>query len=294
MRPLALATVLVATDLSPSSDIALETAHHLANAAGAALHVVHVSGPRSPKENSHSAREARSLALAAVVRRAGIPERRAMMHDVSGSPADAIRAVSEDIRADVIVVGPPRGTNNEGQGRRLGGTARAIAAVASAPCLAALRRLPLPLERVLVPVDFSDTARGALLVGLSWASALRKGGGQQPGTTLRALHVSGGAGDPDNQRTPSLAQDVDSLRRSAGNWAGIAIDGETVSEDGSIVDAIARYAEDQRADLIVLGTRGLGLDAAERLGSISALVVERSTAPVLLVPPSVWREHLAD
>ena len=33
--------------------------------------------------------------------------------------------------------------------------------------------LRLPLRRVLVPIDLSETARGALMVALTWASALR-------------------------------------------------------------------------------------------------------------------------
>src|SRR6059058_1195963 len=43
MRLLTIRTVVVATDLDPSSDGALDSASRLAAAAGAALHVVHVA-----------------------------------------------------------------------------------------------------------------------------------------------------------------------------------------------------------------------------------------------------------
>jgi nucleotide-binding universal stress UspA family protein len=295
MRPLAIRTVLAAIDLSASSDLAVGCAYRLASAAGAALHIVHVYPPAaSGEERELAGRETYARDVGVVLHRAGIPDRRVKVHAVPGSPAEAIRAVSVSIHADVIVMGPPRDSGSDLRGRRLGGTASAVAVRASAPCLAALRPLPLPLSRVVVPVDLSDTARGALLVGLSWASALRTSEPDERKTTLVAVHVSEAEDDSAGDHAPALAAELESLRRSAGDWAGVAIDGETISGEAGTVESIIRFAEAQHADLLVLGTRGLGLDAAERLGSISALVVERSPVPVLLVPPSVWHEHLGD
>jgi hypothetical protein len=57
MRPLALTTVLAATDLRPESDVALETAQGLARAAGAVLHVVHAEAATSSAERAVSPRE---------------------------------------------------------------------------------------------------------------------------------------------------------------------------------------------------------------------------------------------
>ena len=292
MRPLAIRTVLAATDLTASSDVALDSAYRLATAAGAALHVVHVYPSASSEERDLLHREKHAGEIGAVLHRAGIPERRAKVHAVPGSPADAIRALSLSIDADVIVVGPPGSGANDQRGRRLGGTARAVAVSAGAPCLAALRPLPLPLARVVVPVDLSDTARGALLVALSWASALRTSVSDERKTTMIALHVDDARPDAERRAAPSLASQLEPLRRSAGDWAGVTIEGETVGGTEGTVESITRFAEAQHADLLVLGTRGLGLDSAERLGSISGLVVERSPVPVLLVPPSVWHEHL--
>jgi len=294
MRPLALTTILAATDLGTSSDLALDSAHRLATASGAVLHVVHVYPPASGEESEPMRRETFAREIDRALRRAGIPQRRAKVHAEPGSPADAIRALSVSIGADVIVVGPRRAGSSSRQDRGLGGTARAIAVSANAPCLAALRPLPLPLARVVVPVDLSDTARGALLVGLSWASALRTNASDHGKTTLVAVHVRDSHREDGQPHAPTLASELDALRRSAGDWAGVAIEGQTVSGEARAADSITRFADAQHADLLVLGTRGLGLDATERLGSTSALVIERSQVPVLLVPPSVWREHLAD
>jgi nucleotide-binding universal stress UspA family protein len=87
--------------------------------------------------------------------------------------------------------------------------------------------------------------------------------------------------------TGELEAELDRVRRDAGSWAGVAVAGVTIRSD-DIASAIADRARDERADLIVLGTRGLGLDAVGRLGSVSEAVTRRVDVPVLLVPPAVW------
>jgi len=273
MRPLALGTVLAATDLRPESDVALETAHRLARAAGARLHVVHADDPTSSAERALSSRQPASARLADSLRRSGIRER------------------AELIGADVVVVGPHRREEHANASARLGGTARAIVAGATAPCLAVVSPLRLPLERVLVPIDLSDGARGALLVALSWASALRKGVAPEGNTILTAIHVAGAAQDGQPERTSVLDDELEQLRHDAGSWAGVDIEGMTIVAWPSIAEAIAKCAADRGADLVVIGTRGLPPEEATRLGSVSGAVVEHSPVAVLLVPPSVWKSH---
>jgi nucleotide-binding universal stress UspA family protein len=145
-----------------------------------------------------------------------------------------------------------------------------------------------------VPVDLSDTARGALVIGLSWASALRgtnkfAGAGSDAAVALRALFVERSVStDADlASRARALDDELDRLRQDAGTWANVAIDRAVVS-NSDVPLAIADYARNERTDLIVLGTRGLGLDAIGRLGSVSLGVARRVAIPVLLVPPAVW------
>ena len=54
------------------------------------------------------------------------------------------------------------------------------------------------------------------------------------------------------------------------------------------VSAIVRFATDEKAELVVLGTRGLSAQKLSAFGSVSSAVTNRSSLPVLLVPPSVW------
>jgi nucleotide-binding universal stress UspA family protein len=292
MRPLTLRIVLVATDLDRSSDAALDTAHRLAQAAGAALHVIHVLTPARAGDASAKSRDDRGDAVRAVLRRASVPDDDAKIHLIPGSPNDTIRSLADRMTADVIVMGPHRERDRAGDGHPLGGTARAVAAGAFAPCLVVAHGLRLPLERVLVPIDLSNTARGALLVGLSWASALRGEATADRTTALTVLHVDAADEDAPNATATSVDRELELLRRSAGGWAGVTVRGLTEKSDDA-VQTIVDYAVEHEADLVVLGTRGLGLDEVARLGSVSTSLTTRLEVPMLLVPPAVWRAYAA-
>jgi nucleotide-binding universal stress UspA family protein len=287
MRPLALRTVLVATDLDRSGDAALDTGARLASAAGASLHVVHVVAPA--QAGDVGGRGTTADEVMAAVRRVTGSDASAKVHVVPGTPADAIRSLAERMTADLVVVGPHRESDQLQRGHELGGTARAVAEHALAPCLIAAHPLRLPLQHVLVPIDLSDTARGALLVGLSWASALRAGATDASSTALTVLHVE--HGDAKGRAAATVDRELETLGQSAGAWAGVDVRG--VIEHGTdAARAIADYATRHTPDLVVFGTRGLGLKDLERLGSVSTSLTTRLPYPMLLVPHSVWRTHV--
>jgi nucleotide-binding universal stress UspA family protein len=291
MNLLRMTVVLAAIDHDDASLAVLEGARTLADAGGAVLHVVHVTPPRKVTEVPPDETDADPIdAVTAMLDRARVPLERAQVHVIAGEPAHVIRMLADRVRADVIVLGPHR--DDHSTERRLGGTALEIATQSWAPCLIVSRGIHLPLERVLVPVDLSDTARGALMVALSWSSALRAGGDaadDEARTALTAMHVSSSqdAACRGASETPGLDVELERVRGEAGDWAGVAIEGLTVASS-DVAGAIADRARDGCADLIVLGTRGAGLDAVGRLGSVSGAVIQRVDMPVLLVPPAVW------
>ncbi|MDB4887502.1 MAG: Universal stress protein family, partial [Gemmatimonadetes bacterium] len=75
-----------------------------------------------------------------------------------------------------------------------------------------------------------------------------------------------------------------------GTWAGVTVDGETVT-DADVIRGIASFTARHRPDLVVLGTRGLGVGPVGRIGSVAASVATSLDVPTLLVPPAVWMEH---
>lgn len=274
MRPLTIDTVLVATDLSGDDLPALGTALELSRLAGAHLHVVH-AGEEEPETRQRLDDHIRqadpaSSVLPGTTLRAG--------------PADRVIVdVAAMIDADVIVLGPHR----PGAANTPDSTAYQVAARSERPCLVLPAALQLPLGRILVPIDASGAARGALAVGLTWGSALRRraAAGSSDATGITVLHIV----------TPDAADtDADALMDSA-----LAAAGERVTSAAGVsvtcMNATAPHAADailERAadmDLVVLGTRAQHSD--RELGSVSAAVVARAACPVLLVPPRIWRRE---
>lgn len=276
MQLLTLKTVLSAIDVDDSSLPAIETGHRLARASGARLHVVHVS-------NSPGAERA----VAACLARLDVPPEQAAVHVIPGDPVLGVELLAGRIGADVLVVGSHRPRPDRNFPCPLGTTAMALVTTGNVPCLIADRPLPLPLGRVVVAVDISDAARGALMVGLSWASALRatEAGASGP-TRLTALHVKSPAQDVSG----ALEEEVARVRREAGSWAGVAI--ETITTEASdAASGIAEFATQHGADVIVLGTRGLGASDDGCCESVSASVLRRLDSSVLLVPPAMWKSY---
>jgi len=293
MRLLNLRNILVATEPDDTPPPAVLAASRLADAAGASLHAVFVATSQDRAESAGPRPAEAKGAMMAMFRRVGAHVENTRMHMLEGDPGSAIGSLADRLQADVIVLGPHR--RAQIAGRALGGTALAVVTNVASPCLVVSNSLRLPLRRVLVPVDLSDTARGALLVALSWASALR--GGVQVNTgngdvALTALHVQRSSDRTSASPTRAIETELDHIRRAANTWAGVSISGAT-TVNSNVTQGIIDYVGDSAPDLVVMGTRGLGLDAVGRLGSVAASVATVVDVPVLLVPPAVWMEHAA-
>ena len=281
MRLLTLKTVLVATDLDESSLAALSTGKRLAESAGAKLHVVHVSGTGDATD-----------AVQSVLQRGGLEPGDALVHVIKGEPGHAISALSDKIGADVIVLGPHRRQPRRERRHPFGSTAMAAVTNAAAPCLVLAEPLRLPLKCVVVGVDLSDTSRGALVIGLAWASALRAPE-RAPAheTKLIGLYVQ--PKQPEASSARELEGELQQIERDAGEWASIAIEKATAT-NASAAAGIVEYANANDADLIVLGTRGIGLNEERRLGCVASAVTQTLQRPTLLVPPTVWTAYAGE
>lgn len=276
---LALKTVLVATDLRDDSLPSINVGHTISHAAGATLHIVHVGDPDGTGSKAHEQ-----------LGQLGIRLDEAAVHTLPGEPVAGVVRIAEELNADVIVVGPHGGARSKDQRSELG-TALKIATRSSVPCLVIGRDAHIPVRRVVVGIDGSETSRGALVVALAWASGLRDSRISAPeGTSLIALYVNQSSGATmDSAKVLELVrQRVEKLRQDAGSWSGVDIRCEVV-DGNDVSDSIAQYCKRNAIDLIVVGTRGIGIDKNRRLGSVSEAVTQKVDVPVLLVPPAVWQ-----
>ena len=138
------------------------------------------------------------------------------------------------------------------------------------------------VRRIVVGVDGSENAQRAL----GWALLLAR----QFDAELVAVHAVGllahlGEGPP----VPSHSH-LEELRRAfESEWCAL-LQTSTVArrlrlEDGPPVAVLLATAEQEAADLIVVGSRGVGGFPELLLGSTSHHVAERASQPVLIVPP---------
>jgi nucleotide-binding universal stress UspA family protein len=293
MRLLELRTILVASDLTAASHAAIRTAVDLSRASGAALHVVHVTAAADDSLDEENRRTHDGERLDTELRRFGDGEFE--RHLASGEPAASIAEQSDTIGADVVILGRGPTNPSAAHDRSLGGTAHAVMSRSHALCLAIAAPLTVPVTNAVAAIDRSESARAALLVALSWVSLLRATtrGAEQP--TLTALYIDSGAdsaASPGAVGSKTIEHELSVLRRNAGPWAGVIVLTETV-EAKDPATAIAQYARDHGAGLVVLGTRRPE-HREVGLGSVSETLVRRMETPMLLVPPGVWRNHTKD
>jgi nucleotide-binding universal stress UspA family protein len=298
VKPNPIRSVLAATDLTPASDDVLGSAARLARASGARLHVIHAFDLElSAYPDIDGSAPTFQGRIAEAEERLGRQLERTLPEGMQASSREIViyvahRAIVDyaaQVQADVIVLGPHR---SPGAGV-LGTTADRVIRTAPCPCLVVRRPLELPLWRVLVPMDLSAPALGALDMALGWVDALGAGTAELPISTveLDVVHViprfvqSRALAASHATIGPRLSEQVEKVVAKHG---GVNVREELLWGDGAAGE-IVRYAEQQAAGLIVLGTHGHGALKRALIGGVASAVVRMAPCPVLLVPPARWR-----
>lgn len=138
-----------------------------------------------------------------------------------------------------------------------------------------------PNANVVVATDGSPGADQAVAAGARLAHALR--------AALVLVYVRppvGPLGEPYYQE--KVSEQMEHARaaleraRETASAAGVECEEEIV--EGQAAEAIVELARARDAELIVVGSRGLGAVAGALLGSVSSAVVHRADRPVLVVP----------
>ncbi|WP_146110027.1 universal stress protein [Salinibacter sp. 10B] len=274
---IAVRSVLAATDLTEQCTSALQAAAVLSRAFDASLHVVHV-GPLG--EDASEDRLADAL--------------QRHVHELLGTAEGIDLAVEFDrpfhgilvraaaVHADLIVMGPHRGTGTTARWR--GTTAERVVRSADVPCLVVSQPFALPLRHVAVPVDFSPATRGAAWLAAEWLPFLSA---NAPEAYLSLVYVSS-----EDDESDRLAMEWDRIVTLAGPEASFIAETrvEAVVCDGpDPVTAVSEWTAAAAVDLLVVpaeARRGL-----KRLwtGSPATELTLQVACPTLLVPPALWR-----
>ena len=277
--------VLLATDGSEDAKLAARAAASLSGKAGAELHVAHAwqALPHPAIDPKYLEEEARRLLEeeTGLLADAGSAVREA--HLVMAPPVDAILDLSEEIGADLIVVGS-RGRGPLGR-LLLGSVSEGVVHHATRPVL--VLRGAWPPERVVIGDDGSEVAReaGELAAGIGRLFGAR-------GALVRAYPEMPEIDAEGRVSNPRLVDDAlrrvereleeyaRKLEQTLGKRPGVEI---AAGDAAATLLGKAREGGETRT-LIAVGSRGLGLTKRLRLGSVSTKVLRAAKGPVLVHP----------
>lgn len=149
---------------------------------------------------------------------------------------------------------------------------------ASCPVLVAKAEAK-PLQRIVLAADGSASSKNALRFLLAKFRSTGSGsGGKQAPVQVTVIHVMPFLKYPELKEAGSrLVEEYRQKLLRSGFSA------EAVCRLGKPADEIMKVASQRKADLIVMGAKGLGAIARFLLGSVSTRVVQQSTASVLVI-----------
>ncbi len=292
--------VLVATAGSACAGVAVDPVASLEWPEGTAIEVtevvpsgVHVFGgpwpPITPVDTSTIDREISERAgrdLQAAADRLRGPGRTVEAEVTVGRAGDAIVALAEQTGVDIIVVG------SRGHGKfetmLLGSVSSEIVDHAHVPVLVGRGRT---VERIVFAWDGSELAEAALqpltgwkLFGDAHVDVLSIADAQPPWwvsvgavseeTAAKAYHE---AAEPSRHQHEEMAQQMAERLHAAG------LDVSAVSREGDPAESIVAYAEERKADLVMLGTHGRTGLRRLLMGSVARNVLLQAHCSVLLV-----------
>lgn len=287
--------VIVATDFSPSAREAIGHAARIASHRGAALHALtvvdsdHINAMASSLKLSREevglqVTQRTLMMLGNELKDAG-HENAAQLHVATGRPVDEIDNLCERLGAGLLVLGY-QGKSERGRGP---GTV-ASRCVRNAPCDVLLTRRGHPdaFGLVVAGVDFTDSTD--LVIGAA-RSAVNPDGGRlvllhAHANPFDALSYTGlGYDDPTtyDDFTESFRRDLE----KAAERLQADSPGETVSAQVLVNAhhgrAIAAWCTDQKADLVVVGTRRKPGLRYWLLGSTAEYILKETECAVMAV-----------
>lgn len=298
--------LLLATDGSRGSAVAADYAFALARSWGASLSLMNVLecppglDPQNPVNQLYLTELMKQATSELATLKARAVDRGISVHTriATGIPSEEVLAVATAEDPDLIVVGTKGKTGLAHV--LLGSTAERIIRGAPCPVLAARaqpygeeqavgnRRDPTHLERILVPVDFSDCSLDAL----EYAALVA----QRSGASLTLLHVlepiSYGLDFTFPHRAKRESIKADHTKRLSNLVSALVsagISSEFLVLGGLPTDSILDAARKQPADLVVMGTHGRSGLSHALFGSIAESVLRKSSCPVLMVRSPKFR-----
>ncbi|HWE21519.1 MAG TPA: universal stress protein [Hyphomicrobiaceae bacterium] len=280
--------ILLATDLTPACDRALDRAVQLAIAWDAALTVCHVVEASSlrPWGVERRVKNAETEMQRLVARNRSSLKERLSCHVLVGDPAEGTIEYARSMSSDFLITGPAH-SKTLGD-KLLGSTAARILRRAQRPVLAVRRREEGPYRAVVVAVDFSRHSQEAF----HRARALFR---NAQSTLVHAYQVTPEFGGSNADKSMDVVEAEEKARvihAAKQDMADLYALGEgqttseTVLEQGSPEAVLTAYVERHWPDLVVTGTHGRSGAQQAVIGSVAEGLLQSLPCDVLAVPAS--------
>ncbi len=273
--------VVVGTDGSSGSSVAMQWAGRVASLCGSEVIAVHCFVPPwsevSPEDHDRLVAERRAALEAAWTTPA--TETGATVRSIvkDGDPRDTLIETARTEAAELIVVGRDGQAGGPGF-LHVGSVAEHLAHHVDCPLAVIPASGTGPIERIVIGIDGSAASQTAV----QWCIPVAKAfGAEVVAVTVIEPYPERSAATtlPRRQRAEyDLAELVTPLT-NAGITVQTVVQGDLHPADGLLGTASARGG-----DLIVVGTRGLGGFSGLRVGGVTMKVLHRATVPLVLVP----------
>ena len=277
-----LSSIAVTTDYSETSRQAFGPTAVIARKLGMQIRVVHVdSGPEihttwQCASGTPGACEERDAELTSRLERLieAEPAFRglgASPRIIRGQPEEVLARLQEIERIDLLVVSSR--AHDDVRHFVPGSFAAKAIHLARCPVLvlrsALVRERPFAIERLLVPVDFSDSSLEALELASSIATAFR--------ADLEILSIVEAVDATEMSAARGRRLEELAARVGGSGHARVTV------RSGCPADEILAEAIRSEADLIVMGSRGLSPVEQITLGSVAERAIQNARCPVLVV-----------
>jgi nucleotide-binding universal stress UspA family protein len=147
------------------------------------------------------------------------------------------------------------------------------------------------MKRFLVAIDGSEGSDAAIDEALELAQEV----GAKVTFAVVRKPPSSLLGNPYYERLLSaeLAKARATIDAATNKALQVGVDAQGEILEGDSVDEILSFADNEHADLIVMGSRGRGALAGALLGSVSSEVVQHASVPVLIAKKRSVRQSAA-
>ncbi|NUQ80884.1 MAG: universal stress protein [Bacteroidetes bacterium] len=275
-----LTNLLVPTDFSNHSELAIKIATQVAKPFGSQLEILHVTDFEKQSADYAGYKGSKESLIKVIQNEAELKVNKLVKErDWGGLKVVGINIVGTAIER-IVHVARQRKTGlvlmaTRGRGNAtdfvLGSTTYKVIRTAPCPVLS----IPNPknefkVERILFPTDFSNNS----YLGYEYAVSMARHWNAQ----LNILHVA----DQDTPDLEVIEQKFTALK-SAAFAEGVINVVTHLTKDRDASDGIKNFTDSKNMDLIVIATHGHGGVKQYFLGSTTVDVVTRSAVPVLLI-----------